>query len=352
LNVPSLRLRHRYLCLLFVIGITSLLLLVDGASAAPPTGYEVAPELERFYRESGGIPVFGFAVSPRVLEGGRPVQYFERQRLELHPDNAAPYDILLGRLGVEEARSRGLSDHHAFAPLDVSEAGEKCLYFPQTGHQICHGFLDTWKRNGLDFGDAGTSTRESIALFGYPISREFIDPDSGLTTQYFERARFEFHPEHAGTPYAVLLGRLGAPQWSQRAGTAELSPPPVNVVGQRISELAQRHLGAPYAWGATGPNAFDCSGFTYYVINQVLDGGFSRDMFAQARAGVPVVPADLRPGDLVFHQNTYQAGLSHAGIYIGGGRFIHAANASTGVIISDLWDGYWGSRFYTARRLS
>jgi cell wall-associated NlpC family hydrolase len=75
-------------------------------------------------------------------------------------------------------------------------------------------------------------------------------------------------------------------------------------------------------------------------------------MFAQARAGVPVVPADLRPGDLVFHQNTYQAGLSHAGIYIGGGRFIHAANASTGVIISDLWDGYWGSRFYTARRVS
>ncbi|MCL6636055.1 MAG: C40 family peptidase, partial [Peptococcaceae bacterium] len=66
---------------------------------------------------------------------------------------------------------------------------------------------------------------------------------------------------------------------------------------------------------------------------------------------VYVDPKNLQPGDLVFFQNTYQWGLSHAGIYIGNGKFIHAENESTGVTISDMWDGYWGPRFYTARRV-
>ncbi|HEX7102218.1 MAG TPA: peptidoglycan hydrolase, partial [Nitrolancea sp.] len=64
--------------------------------------------------------------------------------------------------------------------------------------------------------DPGVSFRESLALFGYPISEEFVDPQTGYVTQYFERAVFEYHPENAGTPYTVLLKRLGADELQAR----------------------------------------------------------------------------------------------------------------------------------------
>ena len=71
----------------------------------------------------------------------------------------------------------------------------------------------------------------------------------------------------------------------------------------------------------------------------------------QRKSGRSVDPHELQPGDLVFFQNTHQAGLSHVGIYVGHGQFISTANESTGVILSNLWDSYWGPRFETARRI-
>jgi cell wall-associated NlpC family hydrolase len=64
-----------------------------------------------------------------------------------------------------------------------------------------------------------------------------------------------------------------------------------------------------------------------------------------------VSQSDLQPGDLVFFQNTYTWGLSHVGIYIGNGQFIHAENESTGVVISNLSSSYYASRWYGARRI-
>nr|PZN67601.1 MAG: hypothetical protein DIU58_02845 [Sphaerobacter thermophilus] len=98
----------------------------------------------------------------------------------------------------------------AFAPLPGDTPSDaNCTFFPQTGHRLCFGFKEYWESHGLEFGDPGVSYRESLALFGYPISEEFTDPDTGLTVQYFERARFEFHPDNP-EPHRVLLGRLGA----------------------------------------------------------------------------------------------------------------------------------------------
>jgi hypothetical protein len=343
--------------------VAALTITAYDASAEPPE--EIGVEFQLFHSESGGVHVFGYALSPRVMEDERVVQYFERQRLESHPENGGPYDVLLGRLGSEQARERGLIDTEYFEPLKEDEYPDPdCLYFGQTGHQICGGFKDHWESHGLDLGDEATSREESLALFGYPISREFTDPETGLTVQYFERAVFEYHHEQAGTPYEILLERLGAPLWEERRQFAELAPEPepttdpelqsapASGIGQQIAELAQQFVGYPYVWGATGPNAFDCTGFTFYVVNQVIGGGYSRDMFTQAATGTPVSRDDLQPGDIVFQQNTYRAGLSHAGIYLGGGKFVHAANPGTGVIVSDLWDGYWGPRFHSARRIT
>jgi cell wall-associated NlpC family hydrolase/SH3-like domain-containing protein len=132
----------------------------------------------------------------------------------------------------------------------------------------------------------------------------------------------------------------------------EPNPPAASGVGEQIAAEAMKFLGYPYVWGGTSPSGFDCSGYIYYVVNQVTGGGFPRGMEAQVNQGTFVPSDQLQPGDIVFQQNTYQWGLSHAGIYIGNGQFIHASTPGTGVIISDLWDSYWGPRYYTARRIS
>lgn len=104
---------------------------------------------------------------------------------------------------------RGLLENDAFEQVDEGSLDENCRYFAVTGQAACDAFLSYWQSHGLDFGDDGVSFRESLGLFGYPISQEFIDPETGLTSQYFERAVFEFHPDNP-EEHQVLLRRLGA----------------------------------------------------------------------------------------------------------------------------------------------
>lgn len=173
----------------------------------PETGQYVRFGLLNFWSNNGSIPVFGYPMTDQFGNA----QYFERQRLEEHPQHlGTPYDIQLGLLGSEEAQSRNLFDTEPFQALpEDTESDDHCHFFPETGHRLCHGFLSYWQSNGLELGDEGLSFRESLALFGYPISEEYVDPDTGLVTQYFQRARFEYHPENEA-PWDILLGRLGA----------------------------------------------------------------------------------------------------------------------------------------------
>ncbi|HET7035089.1 MAG TPA: hypothetical protein VFI42_05345 [Thermomicrobiaceae bacterium] len=182
----------------------------------PETQHYLSFGFKSFWVQSGGLPVFGYPLteefSERNSDLGRmlTVQYLERQRFEYHPEHAGtPYEVELGRLGAEDAIQRNLVVARPFQPLGPAAAGSGCAYFAATGHTLCGGFLGYWRSHGLEFGDAGISQRESLALFGYPLSEEFTDPATGLTVQYFERARFEYHPENP-QPYQVLLGRLGA----------------------------------------------------------------------------------------------------------------------------------------------
>ena len=122
-------------------------------------------------------------------------------------------------------------------------------------------------------------------------------------------------------------------------------------VGQAIVDYAMRYDGYPYVWATAGPNSFDCSGFTYWVAKNVLGMDIGRGLWTQIVVGTPVSYGDLRPGDLVFFQNTYTWGLSHNGIYIGNNKFIHAENEETGVKISDITSTYYSSRWYGAVRL-
>lgn len=89
---------------------------------------------------------------------------------------------------------------------------------------------------------------------------------------------------------------------------------------ERVLAFAKKELGKPYVWGATGPNSYDCSGFTQAAWRA---GGVElpRTTFDQVKVGTPVAKSDMRPGDLVF----FYADVTHVGIYAGGGQMIHAS---------------------------
>jgi cell wall-associated NlpC family hydrolase len=88
----------------------------------------------------------------------------------------------------------------------------------------------------------------------------------------------------------------------------------------------------------------------WYVANE-LNKQVSRSMSGQYDAGSHPSRDQLKPGDLVFFQNTWTAGMSHNGIFIGGNKFVNAANETTGVTISDMSSAYWSARWYGATRV-
>ncbi len=201
------------------------------------TGYCIAGRMRQFWEQNGGLPVFGLPITSQrmeMIEGQAiAVQWFERNRLELHPGNPAPYDVLLGRLGVDVLEQQGLS-WFTF-PRDA-EPQPGCRFFPETGQNVCGAILNTWRSSGLEFdGQPGISDAESLALFGLPISPLQTEPIEGraLQVQWFERARFELHPDNP-PPYDVLLGLLGnrlvtAGDLADTPPTARITWPTVQV---------------------------------------------------------------------------------------------------------------------------
>src|SRR5205085_12069053 len=133
-------------------------------------------------------------------------QWFERARFELHPEYSPPNDVQLGLLGV--AATRGRESEAPFKP--VANPGGREQWFAQTGHTLG----DTHTEAGraiIDFW----SQRGDVRQFGLPISQPFMETNSDGKTylvQYFERQRFEYHPEYKGTRFQILLGRLGVEQ--------------------------------------------------------------------------------------------------------------------------------------------
>ena len=127
-------------------------------------------------------------------------------------------------------------------------------------------------------------------------------------------------------------------------------PAPKSAPTEGLAGAALKLLGAPYVWGGSSPSGFDCSGFVWYVARQ-LGKPLSRGMLGEYNGGAHPARDELKPGDLVFFQNTYAPGLSHNGIYIGNGQFVHAADEAAGVTISSLGTPYWSGHWFGATRL-
>jgi|GEM_PF-5454402 len=118
---------------------------------------------------------------------------------------------------------------------------------------------------------------------------------------------------------------------------------------QRVIAHARTHMGDPYRFGANGPSVWDCSSFVRHVYGQV--GIYlPRTSLYQSRRGTAVSKANLRPGDIVFFKDTWRAGVSHVGIYIGNHKMIHAWPGA-GVTIGDMTRPYFVSHYWGARRV-
>jgi hypothetical protein len=178
------------------------------------TGHNLSGPFKAFWDKNGGLAQFGYPKTEPFYEynpaDGKVylAQYFERNRFEYHPENAGTqYEVLLGLLGNQLTAERRAKGDGAFNRFD-NKNYPGGTYFPETGHNLRNSFKAYWEANG------------GLALYGYPISEEFeeVNPDDSKTyvVQYFERNRFEYHPENKGTKYEVLLGLLGNTLLKQR----------------------------------------------------------------------------------------------------------------------------------------
>ena len=181
---------------------------VLGATGAPGqsiyfdvTGKAVAGDFLGMFQRYG-LERVGYPLTDERVENGRTVQYFERVRMERHPDLASKgYGVLLTRLGVD------LNGGDKFAKVAPFASTSKKVYVSQTGHSLAEPFLSYWKANG------------GVEFFGYPIA-EPMNQD-GMYVQWFERARMEYHPDLAKTGKGVQLSLLGRTALGNNAPQAQ-----------------------------------------------------------------------------------------------------------------------------------
>lgn len=127
---------------------------------------------------------------------------------------------------------------------------------------------------------------------------------------------------------------------SSSSNSGSTVAPPSEGAASAVVSYAYQFIGRPYVFGATGPDSFDCSGFTSYVYRNAVGREITRTTYSQINQGRPVSRDQLQPGDLIFTN-----GVEHVGIYVGGGQMIHAARPGVGVIVGPIY------HFSSARRI-
>ncbi|MDQ0382191.1 NlpC/P60 family protein [Amycolatopsis thermophila] len=151
-----------------------------------------------------------------------------------------------------------------------------------------------------------------------------------------------------GAVLAAAVAGTAGPAFASTAAPVDSAPAvaPASVAGTSVGATALRSAltqqGKPYAWGAAGPNAYDCSGLVQWAFKQAgVDLPHSSS--AQSTLGTPVAQSQLQPGDLVF----FYTPVSHVGIYVGDGKIVHASTSGQPVKVSSMA----GMPFHNASRL-
>ena len=267
----------------------------------PQTGHSVQGDFLRFFNTYGGLEIFGYPLTEAFLENGRQVQYFQRARMELAPENPEPQRVQLGKLGVE----LGYNKDGPLSLADVPAANDpNRRYFPQTGYSTGYAFLKYFSAHG------------GVDIFGYPISE--FKPENGRTVQYFERAKFEWHPE-LPTNQRVQLGNLGEIYATTRLESSLLLAIPAQFAPNvNVPQITSLRATASLRQSITGPTGQQT--LYVYVIDQhgkSVQGASSRAVVrfpsgdrevllpttdASGHAEVSFELGQLRPGQLIVVQ--------------------------------------------------
>jgi cell wall-associated NlpC family hydrolase len=171
------------------------------------------------------------------------------------------------------------------------------------------------------------SVKDQMAANKSSIENQLANRKSMLTGLESEIAALE----RAEAARAAAAAASSSRSSSRVSSGNKTFPPPTRAPRSEVVNIAKRYLGAPYRWGASGPNSFDCSGFTSFVYRQV-GVSLPRVSRAQIGAGQRVSRSDLQPGDLVF----FGSPIHHVGIYVGGNSYIHSPRTGDVVKISSL----------------
>ena len=125
-----------------------------------------------------------------------------------------------------------------------------------------------------------------------------------------------------------------------------------DVDRKKLLEDAKYFKGGKYVWGGTTPQGFDCSGYVQYLYKK-HKVNLPRTAYAQSKKGEAVDINHLQKGDLLFFLTDKKRGIpvTHVGIYLGNGKFIHAASKKKGIIISPVHHGYYADKFVSAKRV-
>ncbi len=136
-------------------------------------GHNISGPFLTFFNERGGLRIFGYPITEAFDYSGLRVQYFQKARMELHPENPPDYLVQLGLLGDQLG--------HGTPPLPATGSDRFHRYFPETGHTVAFEFLSFFDNNG------------GLDIFGYPIDEFKLE--AGHYVQYFQRVKMEWHPE-------------------------------------------------------------------------------------------------------------------------------------------------------------
>jgi len=236
------------------------------------TGHNVSGEFLEFFDRHGGLAIFGYPLTREFEENGRVVQYFQRARMEKHPENPDPYKVQLGLLG-EELKGRD-------PPIPESEIPQPYhpdkQYFSETGHTVTFSFLSFYRENG------------GLDVFGYPITEWCIE-DTGRIVQYFQRTKMEWYPENP-PGQRVQLALLGSayveryvdPEFTRRELAMSYGEP---ITRTRVEQPASRRGVTEIEVNASLKHAIIGSHETQTVYVYVVD---------QHRRGVPRATIELQ----------------------------------------------------------
>jgi len=201
----------------------------------PETDRYVCGEFLEFYESRGALEIFGYPLTEAFDDPtrGLRVQYFQRARMEWHPQNPEPYKLQLGLLVDELGYRFPKASPEKIPPFNSALQH----YFPETGHVVSYAFLDYFREKG------------GIDIFGYPRS-EFMYED-GYVVQYFQRARMEWHPEDASGPRMrltnlgeIYIERFGIPESydNVQPRTGDTEPTPRATVTEIEASASVRHV--------------------------------------------------------------------------------------------------------------